>query len=353
MLQTVSQLNVRPLLQEGSLPRAEGGVAFSFVNKYLEQLGEGPDEWKAGLPAELNATRPPGTEEIQEEARAVWDKKYAPRIYEISGRTNLEEISTEFQDEVFDLPEQVKQKRASEHRIYLDDGSLQASTDIQAGKSVRPEQVWFAQSALWIQEDVVKAINAANAGSKTVMSSPVKHLVSLRVPFNADQYVLASRATGMTGVATDAAAAVVPLNTDGVAEVFGVSPTGRVCNDLYDVIHFELTLRVDYRKIPQILAELERNRLFAVLSTSIEGVNSAEERRVNGYVYGKDPVAEITLSCEALFLRSWTVDKDNEFRAAIMPDLVMQTVGAKPGPGAQGGGLQGEMMPVDGYMMEQ
>ena len=339
MLKTVSDLNIHPLLQPDSLPRAEGTLSISFVNKYLERLGFGPEEWKAGLPAELNATRPPSPEEIQDEARAVWDKEYAVRVYELAGNNNLPAITQEFQEAVIDLPEQVKLKRASGHRMYLDDGGLQASADVQPGKPVKPEHIWFAQSVLWIQEDVVKAINAANGASKTVMTSPIKHLVSLRVPFNADQYFLPARAMG-GGVAVDPAA--VPRNADGVAEIFTNSPTGRVCNDLYDVVHFDLVMRVDYRKIPQILAELERNRLLTVLSVGVEAVNSVEERKVNGYVYGPDPVAEITLWCEALFLRSWTVDKEHEFRGAIMPELVMQTVGAKPGPGVQGGGLQGE-----------
>jgi hypothetical protein len=102
------------------------------------------------------------------------------------------------------------------------------------------------------------------------------------------------------------------------------------------VVNFELVLRVDYTKIPQIIADLERNRLFTVLSTSVSSVNAAEERKTNGFVYGDQPVAEVTLICEALFLRSWTVDKDNKFAKALMPEIVRQTLAIEPGPGLTG-----------------
>ena len=53
------------------------------------------------------------------------------------------------------------------------------------------------------------------------------------------------------------------------------------------------------------------------------------------------------MRCEALFLRSWTVDKANEFKNALMPDLVMQAVGAKPpvGPVPGAAPMEGMMSP--------
>jgi len=56
-------------------------------------------------------------------------------------------------------------------------------------------------------------------------------------------------------------------------------------------------------------------------------------------VYGNQPVAEISLRCEALFLRSWTVDKDNTppYKNALMPKEIRQAVGAEEGPALPGG----------------
>lgn len=349
MLNTVSERNVHQPLVPGSLPRPVGRKNFDFVEDYLTKLGYGPDEWKVGLPADLNATRPPSNDEIMELANKIWDDKYNVRIVQIGTQTNLNDITQEFQQENFDLDEKERQKRAVEHRMYLDDDSLAISPDILPGKGPTDAQMWFAQTVLWIEEDVVDAINAANKGAKNVLDAPVKHLVSLRAPFGVDQYVLNAPVPGMPGAGADAGAAM-PVDANGAPAVFTASPTGRVCNDLYDVIHFELILRVDYRKIPQVLAELERNRLFTVLSTAVSAVDSAAEKRANGYVYGEQPVAELTMTCEALFLRSWTVDKENNYKNALMPDIVQMSIGAKPpAPGmVPGMGIPGAVPPEGG-----
>ena len=334
MLKTVSDRNVHQPLVPNSLPRPLGRTRFDFVEDYLARLGWGPEEWKdpKSIPAELKATRPPSNEEIQEIALKIWDEKYAVRIVRIGQQTNEQQIGAEFQEENFDLDERERRKRALENVIYMDDESLAISPDIVPGKAPTDPQIWFAQNVLWIEEDVAKAINAANKGAKNVLDAPVKHLVSLRTPFAVDQYVLPGPAMGAAAATADGTPPVIPTDANGAPAVFIASPTGRVSNDLYDVIHFELILRVDYRKIPQVLAELERDRLFTVLSTGVSAVDAAAEKLANGYVYGDQPVAEITLTCEALFLRSWTVDKENNYKAALMPEVVQMAVGAKPPP---------------------
>lgn len=335
MLDTVSGRNVHQPLVPGSLPRAVGQLAFDFVEDYLVTLGYGEKEWKdeRSLPFQLRATRPPSPEEITELAQKIWDEKYNVRVVQIGQQNNLAQIQQEFLDENWDLDVKERTRRSREYVMYLDDDSLPASPDMLSGRSPTDPQIWFAQTVLWIEQDVAQAIIAANKNAKNVLDAPVKHLVSLRVPFGIDQYVLPGPAMGMP-VSADGTAMPIPVDANGAPAVFAASPTGRVCNELYDVIHFELILRVDYRKIPQVLSELERNRLFTILSSGISAVNAAEEKRVNGYVYGDQPVAEVTLTCEALFLRSWTVDKENNFKNALMPDMVQYVLpGAKPPPG--------------------
>jgi hypothetical protein len=345
MLKTVSERNVHVPLVPGSLPSATGRPANDFVLAYLRRVGTGPDGWedKSSLPFQLNATLPPNIDELNEAADKVWKEKYNDRIFIIGGvPNNLDAISNEFIEKESDLAERERKKRANEFRIYLDETSLPASPLIKSGKPPRPEEVWFAQTALWIQEDVVAAINAANAGSKSIPQSPVKHLVSMQVPFDASQYIRppAAAAAPMGAMGPVAAAPEVTADSTAAPVIYAISPTGRASNSLYDVVHFTLVLRVDYQKIPQVLTELERNRLFTVLSTAVTAVDAAQERKV-GYVYGDAPIAEITLQCEALFLRSWTVDKEHEYKNALMPVIVQETVGARVGPGlfgATGGG---------------
>jgi hypothetical protein len=348
MLDTVTKLNVREPLVPGSLPRANSQARNEFPGEYLTMLGWGEKGFEAGIPAAMKATRPPTMEEISIVAQEIWDKDYNTRIYSIGNQTNEQQVGQEFMSAIQDLPKTERTKRANNHLIYLDDTSLPVSPDIQLGTPPTDIQIWFAQTVLWIEQDVASAIIEANKGARNVMDAPVKHLVALSVPFGPDQYVLNAAMPGVPG----AEGAAPPVDANGAPAAFTMSPTGRVCNDLYDVIHFDLVLRVDYRKIPQIMTELERNRLFTVLSSSVMSVDAAQELKTNGYVYGNDPIAELTLRCEALFLRSWTVDKENNYKAALMPDVVQQAVGAKPGavpPGAMPGGDPGMM---DSGMME-
>jgi hypothetical protein len=350
MTKTVADRNVRTPLVPRTLPVAERTPRASFPAAYLRELGAveqaplaGLPNFEIGLPQKLNATRPPYPEELMEMVQKMWDADFSKKVIAIGGENNLETVTQDFYEEIRNLPDTERHRRADSHRVYLDETSLPVSPDIlalqAAGKPPTETQIWFAQTALWITEDVVNAINEANKNSKKIADSPVKHLRFLRIPFGLAQYQLG---TTVPGAAPAEGAA--PADGSGVALMFAASPTGRICNPVYDVIHFELVLRVDFSKIPQVIAEVERNRLFTVLSTAIASVDAQMEYNELGYAYGNAPVAELTLQCEALFLRSWTVDKDNKekpYKNALMPSLVRQSVGAEPGPGVQGGGTGG------------
>lgn len=348
MLKTVSSLNIRPPLVPGSLPRANSKARSDFPRLYLEELGQTEEGWKTGIPKLLHATEPPTKDEIDEVAWKIWDEQYKVRIVAIAGQNNLQQISDEYVSEQINLAKNERIRRAKENLMYLDPDSIPPSPEIQAGKPPTDVQIWFAQTGLWIVQDVAAAINEANKDAHNVMDAPIKHLVSFRVPFGPEQYILASSApqTAAMGGGESGVSAQPTLNANGVPEYYSLSPTGRVCNPVYDVIHFDLVLRVDFRKIPQILAEIERNRLFTVLRASVAAIDSAQELKTNGYVYGNEPVAELTIQGEALFLRSWTVDKDNTppYKNALMPEFVRGVVGAQEGVGPAVPGNAGEML---------
>ncbi len=66
-----------------------------------------------------------------------------------------------------------------------------------------------------------------------------------------------------------------PPENDGNTRDYSLSPTGRVCNSMYDVTHFTLVVDVDSRQIPLLLAELQRNKLMTVTQLDIVPVDSA------------------------------------------------------------------------------
>ena len=337
MLATVSDKNVHTLLTPNSLPRPAEQARLDFGYQYRDVLGLGDGLWTVGFPAELRATIPPTPQQIEYAAQKLWADKFSPQVVEIGGQDNLAKISDQFLAEAKTLPNKVREAAALNYMIYLNEDALPVSPNIYAGENPKVEDIWYAQMGLWITEDVVKSINAANEGATNITDAPVKHLIYLTLPFGPEMYVTADGKAGSGGGGGDGAAAI-PVDDNGVPTVWSASPTGRVSNDLYDVVHFNLALRVDARKVPQVLAALEADKLVTVLQATVTAVDAAAARKVDGFVYGKDPVVSLELKCEALFLRSWTINKEGEGKGALMPDEVQIEIGAKPKPGGEEAG---------------
>ena len=63
---------------------------------------------------------------------------------------------------------------------------------------------------------------------------------------------------------------------------------------------------------------LGQNRLIDVYNIDVSTVDTAE-RAAAGFMYGANPVVQLNLQCEALFMREWTVP--------LMPQTVKQELG--------------------------
>jgi hypothetical protein len=91
------------------------------------------------------------------------------------------------------------------------------------------------------------------------------------------------------------------------------------------VLHFEVEMNVDARKVPAIIAELQRGKLLTVYTADTKVVD-ARAAIDDGYVYGDAPVVNLRLLCEELMMRGWTVGKDPA-KDALMPNSVELTLG--------------------------
>jgi hypothetical protein len=332
MLTTVSEKNVRQLLTPDSLPKPAEKARLDFTYEYYDVLGLGDSLWQVGLPAALKATLPPTPQQIEQRAEKLWAEKYAVQVVEIGGQDNLPLVTDQFLAEAKLLPNKVREEAALGHMIYLNYDALPVHPEIVPGRNPKVEDIWYAQTALWITEDVVRSIAEANSGAKNITDAPVKHLISMDLKFDQGQYVTVG---GKPSGGEDGGGAAIPVDGNGAPAVWSASPTGRVCNELYDVIHFSLVLRTDARKVPQVIATLERDKLVTVLQANITPVDAAAARKVEGFVYGNDPVVTLELKCEALFLRSWTINEPQEGRAPPMPDEVQILLGAKAKPAGE------------------
>lgn len=317
----------QPLLR-GILPNP-GDRRYEFRDAYLAELKSPQDEAKKGAaPASrqsqprsiaqfLQATSPPDHEAIIAEGNKLWDREYKSKLIKIGDKPALNgpQVVAECKAAVQKLAQTLPIERATRFKMYIDTGALVASPAMQeVGKAPAVDDIWYAQNMLWIAQDVADGISHVNASAKNVMDAPVKQLVKFEVAPDFTQYVTSTSASG-TPAADDPQAKA--------GKMYYRSPTGRVCNPLYDVIHFTLTINVDARKIPQILAEIQKGKLITIYQADAAAVD-AKAQADSGYIYGDAPVVKLTLEGEELFLRDWTTK--------LMPDTIKKLLNI-PVPG--------------------
>jgi hypothetical protein len=162
------------------------------------------------------------------------------------------------------------------------------------------EQIWDAQLNVWIVDDICSAIAGVNqyqsdpgaALGGDVLHSAIKRLEKIE------------GIAPVYGTAADQAAG----NGGPTPVELSVSPTGRVCNALYDVMKFKVTLVVDATKLPQILREFQRGRLITIWNVQIDNVLDPAIEMQNGYTFGDKPIVRVEITGEDLLLRSWSLD---------------------------------------------
>ncbi len=314
VLAAAEAMNVREPLVPQSLPNAVQNTAFEFKERYLKTI--------AAFPKFMVGGQPPVAAEIDAAKISLWETQFKPKIIVQNGV--LDPISEADQKKAFDravldLPEKEKYQRAEQIKVYLGPEAIQASSGITttSGQAPSRKSIWYAQLTLWVQTDIANAIASANAKAPSVVTAPVKQWISLRIdPYRREGAVAVAGGGGFGGFPGGggpggfgaAAAPVAAVATPGSTELkFDLSPTGRVCNPLYDVVPFNLVVDVQATKVSAFLQELGRNRLIAATSVNMVPLNgNIMLASPNNFVYGSDPVVRVTIAAESLYLRSWT-----------------------------------------------
>lgn len=191
-------------------------------------------------------------------------------------------------------------------------------------------EMWYAQKALWIQEDIVGALARLNAAraeqlpekDRWVGNMPVKHLISI----NIGGYVPEGAAAGGPGASAAAAIAGMsggppPMDAQSVM-------TKRGTRTPVDVIQFTMELVVEARSLPLVIDEICKSGFYTVLQTSYEAVPPNPE--MVGYIYGSQPASKVWLLMEGCYLR----DKYEK----LMPKSVVAEIDEKRPVGGGGGG---------------
>ncbi len=225
-----------------------------------------------------------------------------------------------------------------------------------------PDQLWEGQVQLWIMRDIMIAISRMNNVGGTVktlgpdgsirdedanaVNSPIKRLLELKtlpgyvglhntgaalggVESNpafgggptTNTFNNSGAATALPGSTTPSIYPTPPAQlapkqaTDRAVEHFGITPTGRVSNGIFDVRHTQLVIDIEADKVPAFIESLRKVNFLTVVKAEITDLDEYELLE-EGYVYGHRDVVRAKLVIESLWFRNWTQD--------LMPKLVKE-----------------------------
>ncbi|MHC5114696.1 MAG: hypothetical protein ACYTGP_09740 [Planctomycetota bacterium] len=281
-----------------------------FYNLVTEAYGALLEDVRAGTP--------PTPESMQEYIERERSKFYS----QILQKDLADTLSPEEQDE---LRENLANKRMYRYVKHAENVRFYAGLDAftlpfwEQANQPSPAELFDWQWRYWVVEDVLRGIAGANSdeAGAWVQKQPVKRVVQINV-FAPDYDAPASGGGGGGsgapgfggggGRGGGAAAGPAPVAVNPSQEVkpdFGASFTGRVTNPLYDVRHVEARLVVETEQINAVLdAIAERNFITIVdlVMTPADHFAAAQE----GFYFGEQPVTELTLILETVWLREWT-----------------------------------------------
>ena len=262
----------------------------------------------------LNAGSPPDVETMAEKIERT-RQNFLTQTLQKSGAEGLDA------DEQAQLRDVLTKQRMSLYAEQAERIGVYATVDalrVPAWEQTRlpPQGELFEwQWQYWVVEDLLAAIGDANLGPGdarySVLQAPVKRVLDIAV-----YAAPAPRAAG------------APSPSAEVRPDYAVSFTGRVTNPLFDVRDVELRLVVDTARLPVVFDALARRNFITILDADLIPADHYAAAR-DGFFYGSEPVAELTLQLETIWLRSWT----GEF----MPDETKQALGV-PLPRQPAGG---------------
>ena len=88
---------------------------------------------------------------------------------------------------------------------------------------------------------------------------------------------------------------------------YNVSFTGRRTNPLFDVRDVTVRLCVDTARLPAVSDALSRRNFITILDVDLVPDDHYQAAH-GGFFYGSEPVSEVTLQLETIWLRSWTTE---------------------------------------------
>jgi hypothetical protein len=185
----------------------------------------------------------------------------------------------------------------------------------EAGTPPSEAKMFHWQWRVWIIEDILAALSAANAPYRTVVDAPVKRVLSIAVR---EEAVAKAAAGAAPEAPADAPAEPLPEGAAApaapsypaidpkqpVSYDFTKSITGRQGNSLYDVRTASVQLIVATAMLPEVVNAISRQNFMTVTSLSVQPAD-AFDAADEGFIYGAQAVSEVRMTVESLWLRPW------------------------------------------------
>lgn len=216
-------------------------------------------------------------------------------------------------------------ERARELSFYASLEDLDVPPPPQQSR-ISTAEMFDWQWRFWVADDLLEAFAAANADAASVVEGAVKRIVAMRVLGSLNPPSSSGSGdgfggggiSGRRGVGGDDAEGgsagggdepplgdvIVDTSMEATRD-FGRSFTGRVSNPIYDVREVEVILVVATEQLPQVFDAVAARNFMTVIDASLRPADPFEAAR-RGYIYGTQPVSEVTLRIETIWLREWT-----------------------------------------------
>jgi hypothetical protein len=236
-------------------------------------------------------------------------------------------------------------------RVYITPGALESVFVNWVEPSATATELWQAQINLWVQGDIIEAINAANdystglvrAKVPNVLTSAVKRLVKINVGRDYCQAPgSGSAAPAPAGGGTSSGGGTSGFHLSSAEPSAGPAAgpaeenlelTQHFSNKDYDVIHYQFTVVMPARFIPALESCLMQRNFHTILKVETAPLSVTPETVTAGNAaippyYGPDAVIEVTFQGELLLLTSWERGKYNSTEnkwdsPALMPKEVL------------------------------
>ncbi len=332
----------RGVIMPELFPVPRGSVEV-LPRRYWERLADAGGAYDQLLERVGSGSPPEGAELVD---RLQRQRRFyvTERIQKSEGDTLTAKEQAELQEYLAGIRLGLYSDAADRIRFYLDRSQLPIPAWNQ-GVSYQddPDLLFGWQWDYWVVEDILESIARANEGARSVRVAPVKRVLSMGLgpvapaSGGGDGPGGGTPGFGGGGRGAPAGPAMPPTNPPNPANElqrdWSVSLTGRSSNELYDVRLVDLTLIAETARLPELFDALARRNFITVLDADVRPADPFGAVAA-GYYYGSEPVSEVRLVLETVWIRQWT----REF----MPDATRARLGVyRPEPSVDGGDMSG------------